>query len=337
MDQEKIENIGHLERLLKTYEKASIKEMDELVSGEKIIHAFEKIDLVTREELLALLIQLQELREKENRVKNQILSILDKYSTEHEDLSIQIESLIQKNREDYFSEMFKLLCSLELSAEKAKAYWEEVIQHSKELSSKLGREVEIRVALMDHIIHKSKLIKNPKIIELNLYEDIIKNNITDELTGVFNRRYFNIMISREIKRSQRYSRPFSLLMLDVDDFKKFNDMYGHETGDIVLKLVGDALKSCFRSEDVVSRVGGEEFTVILPEVDGESALIPAKRFLKYLTDHASNQIGKKVTASGGIATYPIDGMSSDAIYSAADKAMYRSKLNGKNQITLSTV
>jgi len=164
--------------------------------------------------------------------------------------------------------------------------------------------------------------------------------IKDGMTGLYNRGYFQLRFNSEIRRSERYKREFALLVLDVDDFKRFNDSYGHQRGDLLLQEVGRVLRDCVRRSDtyppydmdIPCRIGGEEFAVILPEASAEQGRLAAVRLCE---DIAALDIeNMSVTVSIGIASFPEHGGSMDAIFKAADDAMYLAKSCGKNRVAV---
>lgn len=159
-------------------------------------------------------------------------------------------------------------------------------------------------------------------------------SLTDELTEVGNRRQFDMRIREELNRSSRFGHTFSLIIVDIDNFKGYNDRYGHHQGDIVLHQLGNLLRSISRDGDVPCRVGGEEFAVILPETSKADAALFAERLRRGVAAsiHAPNS-GEPVTVSIGLAAFPEDGKTHEEIYRAADEAMYQSKQAGKNQVT----
>ncbi len=156
----------------------------------------------------------------------------------------------------------------------------------------------------------------------------------DALTGLRNRRAFFDELRTEIERSHRYSRPFSLLMIDVDYFKKINDKYGHNAGDSVLRSMGTLFKDTIRGIDIVGRIGGEEFCVLLPETDIKSATDAAERirsrFEKLIITAGSNEI--MATLSIGVSALLVSDISPETIMERADKALYLAKDNGRNRI-----
>lgn len=171
------------------------------------------------------------------------------------------------------------------------------------------------------------------------YETIERMSVTDELTQIYNRRFFHTRLSQEISRSKRYKHFISLILLDLDHFKKVNDVYGHQAGDIILKGVADTLKAHARITDVVARYGGEELVVLLPETNqvGATSFAEKLRALVEAQEFALPDGRKiKVTASLGVSTLTPDlitGMSDyDAIIKYADDALYIAKRSGRNRV-----
>jgi diguanylate cyclase (GGDEF)-like protein len=166
-------------------------------------------------------------------------------------------------------------------------------------------------------------------------EKLQKLAITDGLTKLYNSRSFYSQLELEVDRFNRYRHPLSLLLLDIDHFKEYNDSWGHLEGDKVLVKFSQIIKSCLRANDSAYRYGGEEFTVILPETGGEEAKTVAQRIRKTLEDEKFNpQPGKdaRITISIGVTQYsPKEELSS--FIQRADKAMYLSKQNGRNKVS----
>lgn len=154
---------------------------------------------------------------------------------------------------------------------------------------------------------------------------------TDSLTGLCNRRTLGERLAAEFERARRYNSSLSLLMMDVDQFKQYNDAFGHQTGDFVLQTVGQILDSHARITDLAARYGGEEFTVVLPETDAAGALVVAERIRHAMECHEWPQ--RAVTMSIGVCTLGAGTATADALLADADAALYRSKATGRNRVT----
>lgn len=156
----------------------------------------------------------------------------------------------------------------------------------------------------------------------------------DGLTELYNYRYFHQHLQMELEREKRYKRPLSLIMLDIDDFKEYNDRYGHPVGDLVLKNLASILKKATRGCDVICRYGGEEFAIILPETNKKESAIVCERIRKAventnMVDGKGNSIGS-IRITVGLASFPIDASHKDELIERTDKALYQGKKAGKN-------
>jgi diguanylate cyclase (GGDEF)-like protein len=158
---------------------------------------------------------------------------------------------------------------------------------------------------------------------------------TDDLTGTYNRRAMMALVQDELEKAARYSRPFSVLMIDTDNLKQVNDRYGHDVGDRLVRAVAAALKGQVRASDRVARVGGDEFFVLMPETGREKALEAANRICAAISGAAVIHGGDHITTtvSVGLASYPEDGTTAEELRERADFAMYRSKEHGRNRVT----
>jgi diguanylate cyclase (GGDEF)-like protein/PAS domain S-box-containing protein len=173
------------------------------------------------------------------------------------------------------------------------------------------------------------------IANIRLREALRTQSIRDPLTGLYNRRYLEEMLEREIRRAVRAEQSLGILMLDLDHFKRFNDTYGHDAGDAVLRETGSFLARSIRAEDIVCRYGGEEFVVILPTADMESARSRAERIRSKLRELAVLHQGQSVgviTVSVGVAALPAHGTSAKELLQAADAALYRAKREGRDRV-----
>ncbi len=167
--------------------------------------------------------------------------------------------------------------------------------------------------------------------QARLYEKIQLLSVTDELTALFNRRYLMSQLEKEIERAHRYSRYVSLLIVDLNKFKKYNDTYGHQYGDMLLQEVALFLKKSVRKPDFVARYGGDEFVVVMPEADEHKALRLSQRLHELWESHPFTVTSRrawekeKVTLSIGTATFPSEAWDLEKLFHKADTRLYRAK------------
>jgi diguanylate cyclase (GGDEF)-like protein len=173
------------------------------------------------------------------------------------------------------------------------------------------------------------------LANLNMREILRMQSVRDPLTGLYNRRYMEESLERELHRASRKNSTVGLMMLDVDHFKRFNDTFGHEAGDSVLRMLGDLFRRQFRGEDVVCRYGGEEFTIILPEASLEGTHQRAAQLCEAAKRDVAQLRGQAlepVTLSIGVSSFPANGTTGDALLRAADAALYRAKQEGRDRV-----
>ncbi len=168
-----------------------------------------------------------------------------------------------------------------------------------------------------------------------VYHSLKEESIMDELTGQYNRRHILYELEKEIERARRYKHTLAGIMIDVDDFKKFNDRYGHLLGDAILKEVTNVFDHCIRTIDVLGRYGGDEFVILLPEASADTAKVVAERIQKAVSEHAFmyKQKPLKVTVSIGIHYFEdLTNMDKKDFIDKIDQALYLAKTSGKNRV-----
>lgn len=198
---------------------------------------------------------------------------------------------------------------------------------------------EIRSALRqsEQALHSANDALQQQLSEIHgLQRQLHEQANRDPLTGLYNRRYLDTTLARELARCQREGQPLSLMLIDIDHFKRINDSYGHQAGDEVLKQLADMLNAQARSADVVCRFGGEEFLLLLPNMPPATALARAEQWRR---DFAASSIAfgefrMQATLSIGLASYPGHGTTPQALIRSADHALYRAKTEGRNRVIM---
>jgi|GEM_PF-3463640 len=201
----------------------------------------------------------------------------------------------------------------------------------------------INTVLITRVIQQQqhKLIEAKEEVEELAYDlkeandELERLSYTDEVTQVYNHRYFYERLEKEVNRSERYNYPLSLLMLDVDNFKTYNDTFGHPAGDKVLRQIGEILNNNVRKHDVVARYGGDEFSIILIDTGQEKALSIAERIRESIAHYKfeeEHQLKRSLTVSIGVAIYPENADSLNELVDKADRALYEVKSQGRNDV-----
>lgn len=269
-------------------------------------------------------------------LRQKVIDSLSSSKNGNTDFFSSISSLANEEGELVYVTLLNVLTQLDFSPEDARKNWEKIVEHKNNLKKKLGHSVSLMTAVCYYFSDIEKNISTPAIIELQILEETKKQSHSDGLTGLFNRRYFDEALQGEKNRAQRYNSTFSVFFIDLDHFKKLNDTYGHQAGDLTLKVVAEILQTMKRTEDTACRYGGEELVLILPETEKINALVIAERIRKRVEETVLEFEGTKfsVTLSGGIASYPSDGKEIHELVQAADVALYQAKESGRNRILI---
>jgi diguanylate cyclase (GGDEF)-like protein len=198
----------------------------------------------------------------------------------------------------------------------------------------LIREHRLRDGDQIHIGRSILKFMTGENVELQYHEEIYRLMTVDGLTQVYNRRYFNEALEREFNRSNRYQRALSLIVFDIDFFKRVNDTHGHLAGDTLLRQIAAAVKNRLRREDIFARTGGEEFAILLPEIPLEGARVTAEKVRRIVetTRFKHEQQLIPCTVSLGVAAQRGDETEANALYKAADDCLYQAKQGGRNRV-----
>lgn len=200
-------------------------------------------------------------------------------------------------------------------------------------------EAEIREIMKKHemLINNLAAQLSLAMANIRLRETLKIRSIRDPLTGLFNRAYLHEVLDREMHRAQRNNYPITIVMMDIDHFKRFNDKHGHDAGDLVLREVARLLETQIRTSDIVCRYGGEEFLIVLFETDMPGAINRIEKIRELITHlelNFRNILLENISASFGLALYPKDGKDIEELVTAADSALYASKKGGRNRLTV---
>ncbi|MBA4386978.1 MAG: hypothetical protein C0404_03290 [Verrucomicrobia bacterium] len=245
-----------------------------------------------------------------------------------------IESLKRARGEGFFTDLLYAVTHQYFAPEIASRLWSEILAHKYSMSQTLRRNVRIAVAALDYLGNLKNELRAATVIDEAHMADFVRLSLHDGLTRLFNHTSCHQRIGLEVKRHARFGTAVSVIMLDIDDFKRINDQYGHIAGDNVLFALGAILKSATREVDMCCRYGGEEFAVILPSTDAGEAAKLAERLRARVEE--SRPGGVNVTVSMGVAACDDNVSTSQALLAKADAALYQAKRSGKNKVVVST-
>ena len=207
-------------------------------------------------------------------------------------------------------------------------------RHRQLISNKLYEETN-DLALLNQQLEQRITEKTRLLEEANQALTVL--SFHDQLTGLYNRRFLDELLSKEINSAKRHHKEFAVLLIDIDQFKKINDVFGHEAGDVVLKKISHCIQTNIRPEDIASRYGGDEFIVVLLDINVKNTFQRAeliRRAVETLDIHYNKQVLGAITISIGVAMYPICGQRRNTLIKAADAALYKAKTGGRNTVVM---
>jgi diguanylate cyclase (GGDEF)-like protein len=232
-----------------------------------------------------------------------------------------------------YSSLLYLLTHLDFTERQAVRHWKRIGAHRGVMSRAMGRDPGVRVAILDYFVNVSRELRNPKVIEISMFERTERSAVTDGLTGLYNHAYLLQALRQEVLRSKRHGLRAALVLLDLDDFKQVNDARGHVEGDRVLMKAAAIVRDSVREIDVAARYGGEEFAVLLPDTSRLGAFVVAERIRRRIEERFARS-RTPVTLSGGLAVFPDDAGAPADLVVQADVGLYEAKAAGKNRILL---
>lgn len=252
-----------------------------------------------------------------------------------------VDSLAKSHGNCVYKEILALLVGKHFGTELSSRYWREAIEHCREIYRPEYAGRGFRPALLDYLRNVAREFSDPRIIEADYLHNIARSSVTDGLTGLYNQTYFKKVLENTIANQRRSGdQNFALVLLDLDHFKQYNDRCGHLRGDEALRLCADVINGALRDGDMAVRYGGEEFALLLPEVDRHAAYLVAERIRKDIEQFAFP--GEELletgclTVSGGIAVFPESGETAEELIHAADLELYKAKEMRNTIYTMTT-
>jgi diguanylate cyclase (GGDEF)-like protein len=272
------------------------------------------------------------------QTRKELAALLADQRVKGDRLLVRLRELRAREGVPAFEAALHLLANLEVDDIEAEKLLSELLEHREAVGQALGRDPGLHVAAIDFLTNFRKLLDSPTVIDASQLEQTERSAMSDPLTTLYNRRYFQSALEIEIRRSLRHTLTLAVLMLDLDFFKSVNDIYGHVFGDQVLRRAGQVVRRAVRESDVACRFGGDEFAVILPETGRLGAFAVADRIRHRVeSDFSGVPIDGRMiamTVSGGLAVFPDDGSDAAGLIECADRALYHSKSRGKNGIVI---
>lgn len=240
----------------------------------------------------------------------------------------EVQLLADKWGDSVYSSILRSLTHGTYSPNQAKSYWYGICQHRKSLIENLGRDPGIAVVALDYLTNKANPAERLAVIVQSQLGEIADFATKDELTGLYVRKIFESVSEQQVNEAHRYGNALCLLMCDIDDFKHYNDTYGHQAGDTILKRIGRVIMHTIRDSDIAARYGGEELSIIAPKTDLNEGFALAERLRLAVQQEFSGS--EKITMSIGVAQLEASQTRLQLI-ETADKSLYRAKAQGKNQ------
>jgi len=274
------------------------------------------------------------LREVSGEVPQDVIEIAGQDVEGSDSEAAELSELKRRKSESFYSDLVFTLAGIRYGEAEARLIWVNLLAHKWDMSQKMDRNVGIRVAALDYFSNVIGELACARIMDMSQYIATARLAVTDGLTGLFNHRYFMERLGQDIDSCQATEEALSLLMIDIDHFKIYNDINGHMAGDVALKEVASVIRSSAKREDFCARYGGEEFAVVLAETSLEAAREFAERLRERVEAHAF-QVSSEliaVTISIGVAVMGKEQREPAAFLAAVDAHLYEAKTAGRNRV-----
>ncbi len=274
--------------------------------------------------------------EKAAALRDQLASVLSEDTRNVERLLSRLDSITRDSGISAHAALLLLLTHLAFEDDQARKHWDGILAQREQLSAALGRDPGLRVALLDYFMNVNRRLSHPILIDLDMLEAGERGGFEDSLTRMPTDRVFRTGASTELRRARRYGGRVPVALFDLDDFARINREFGEIVGDRILREAAALLRNEVRDTDLVARTGEDGFGLVLPETDRNGALVLAERFRWEMEAHfAARDVGGRavaLTVSAGVACYPDDAESPEALLECAAQALYCAKAEGKNTV-----
>jgi diguanylate cyclase (GGDEF)-like protein len=240
-----------------------------------------------------------------------------------------LEGLEDSVRGTFLRQFFRTVAQIDISEEQSNEFWVRILRRRSDLADTQGRKISLKTAMVD-VLAAANFLRVPVLIEYDELKKLQINAATDALTGLHNRRLFDEYFEKEMNRAKRYGQQLAVVILDLHKLKEVNDRHGHLQGDQVLQIAAATLRRTLRNSDFAFRIGGDEFSVLLPQTDIEQAVTLCRRVrTQYETELAPLALEIGVTLDFGVAVHPQDGDQKSTLMGLADKRLYELKHSGR--------
>ena len=276
--------------------------------------------------------------EEADRLREQLMGVLAEDAHNTERLLRRLDSITRESGIGAHAALLLILTRLSFEEKEARQHWKAILAHRETLSSSLGRDTGLRVALLDYFVNVNRRLIQPTLIDLEMLDSAGQGANSDALTGLPSNRSFHAALQNELRRARRYRQSAAVVLLDLDGFAELNGEFGALVGDRVLRETAILLSNKIRDIDMAARPGEDELVLLLPETDRNGALLVAERFRRQLESFFEGREsgGKplRLTVSAGIACYPEDAGTPEELLERAARALYQAKAAGKNNVQI---